>query len=243
MLWKGSRFRFLFTPFMVCFLLAVSALGIVSNAILAHATSQATAVEAQPIKFDQLSSALQLAVTERVHTIDVVAKDNTEKPKLEEPAQALAATQVAAAPSPQPAAPQGCGAARPFIYISAVGMCMHIITVGFEGGAVGTPPNTYQAGWFSSSAALGSGGASFVDGHSPGSFSAIKSVGSGIIITIGLANGQDVNYQVTAIENVPLEQVNMGRVLSSPGLNLMTCNGSPVGNTYSHRFIVYSTRI
>jgi sortase (surface protein transpeptidase) len=231
---KGSRFfTNLFSPFMVCFLLAISALGIVSNTIAANLN-----LETESAKVAVLAAESKPKKTEAKKTAQ-------EKPKAE-PEQAVAPAAAAQPSNPQPAPapqPQGCQAARPFIYVAAVGMCMGIIPVGMDGGAVGTPSNLYQAGWFNQSAYPGGSGSSFIDGHSPGAFSAIKGVGYGTIITIGLPDGQDVNYQVTGIENTPLGQVDMGRILSSPGLNLMTCSGSPMGNTYSHRFIVYSTRV
>ncbi|MDR0591506.1 MAG: class F sortase [Candidatus Nomurabacteria bacterium] len=220
----------LFSPFMVCFLLAISALGIVSNTLAAN-------LNRDPKPIGQPTAITEFKPKEVVK----IEKKQQEEPQAgQAPAQTTAFQPSTSQPAP---VPQGCMAARPFIYIPAVGMCMNIMTVGMDGAAVGTPPNTWQAGWFNGSAPLGSGGASFVDGHSPGAFSAIKGVGYGTVITIGLADGNDINYQVTGIENVPLANVDMGKVLYTPGLNLMTCNGTPVGNTYSHRFIVYSSRI
>ena len=241
---KGSRFYFTLTPLTIL-LLVVSALTVavnvlIANAIAAHGNDQPLTAVVQPLKID-----LSPLTGEQAKAVGNAAKAATDQARKEEAAKLASARQAVSVSPSQPVAAQsqGCAAARPFIYIQSVGLCMHIVAVGLDGEAVGTPTNTYQAGWFNGSAALGSGGASFVDGHSPGSFAAIKRVGYGTIITIGLIGGQDVNYQVTAIQNLPLEQVDMSQVLSSPGLNLMTCNGTPVGNTYSHRFIVYSTSV
>jgi hypothetical protein len=243
---RGGRFYFTFTPFLACFLLALGALGLATNAVITYATEKpvvATA-KAEPT---QMTTSLHTVALKEAESIKQTLKEAADKLEAEKTAaesQKPIVVQASTQHAVSPTQPQGCNAARPFIYIASSGMCMSIISVGLTPeGAVGTPSSLYQAGWYNGSAALGSGGASFVDGHSPGNFSAIKSVGYGTVITIGLANGQNINYQVTGIENVPLAQVNMSKVLSSPGLNLMTCNGSPVGNTYSHRFIVYSSRI
>lgn len=244
---RGSRFYFIPTPFMVCFLLACSALGMVSSAIITQAATMASTEE---VRVPAAQISLAKTGSNQAQIVASVAKTAAEKARQEKVSQEetarltsaqTAATKDKTAPAAQP---QGCAAAPPYIYIAATGMCMHIITVGLTAeGAIDTPSNTFQAGWFNGSAALGGGGTSFVDGHSPGVFTAIKGVRYGTVITIGLANGQEISYQVTGIENIPFEQVDMGRVLSSPGLNLMTCSGTPISNTYSHRFIVYSTRI
>ncbi|MDR0397811.1 MAG: class F sortase [Candidatus Nomurabacteria bacterium] len=246
---NGSRFYFILTPFMVCFLLALSVLGLAANAVITYALSKPTSTSAATVNLD-ISASLHVVANAQAEVVSNNLKEaanELEKERKTAEDQKAANTQTVAQQNVVSARPQpqrGCNAARPFIYIASSGICMSIITVGLTSdGAVGVPPNLYQAGWFNGSAALGSGGASFVDGHSPGGFAAIKGVGYGTVITVGLASGQNINYRVTAIENVPLAQVNMVKVLTSPGLNLMTCSGTQVGNTYSHRFIVYSSRI
>jgi len=152
---------------------------------------------------------------------------------------------VTAAPVVQKLTPPvttGCGASRPYIYIPSVNLCMNIITVGLDAdGRIGTPSNGYQAGWYNQSNYFGTGGTTFLDGHSWGSFGAIKGVYSGTTITIGLPDGRDLNYRVTGTEVIGLDNwvEMMTKALYTPGLNLMTCHGA----NDSQRFIVYSVQI
>jgi len=147
------------------------------------------------------------------------------------------------APATQTIQPRpACGAARPYIYIATTGVCMNIITVGLDvDGRIEVPDNTYQAGWYNGSNWFGTGGTSFLDGHSPGQFSSIKSVDYGTVITIGLPDGRDIGYKVTGTEIIGMDNPTymMEQALYTPGLNLMTCHG-PNDN---QRFVVYSTPI
>lgn len=138
-----------------------------------------------------------------------------------------------------------------WINIPAIGVNTSVITVGLTaGGAVDTPANLWQAAWFNGSARPNSGGAVFIDGHSPGVFQNLGSLGVGSIISLSLADGSVINYQVVANEYTPLSDVKMWRVLSkayggSEGLNIMTCAGTyvPSLGTYDHRTTVFAVKI
>jgi sortase (surface protein transpeptidase) len=69
----------------------------------------------------------------------------------------------------------------------------------------------------------------------------------GDVITIEKGDGKKLNYRVTHTEEVPLDQVDMKKLLlpygsATNGLNLITCSGSYVkaSATYDHRTIVYA---
>lgn len=231
-----STFCRVFSSFTTCSLIAIATLGLASTSAILNYSANAEAYEYDGVGIEAAEDDLRPPLSGQDEATELT-------PEAQKPATATTSTPASApvpvaAPAPQP--PQGCYQPRPFIYIPSVGMCMNIVTVGWDGAAAAAPNNTYQAGWFSDSAPLGStGGASFVDGHSPGLFSAIKGVSYGTIITIGLADGRDVNYQVTGTQIVALGSVDMYSILTTPGLNLMTCHGV----NDSQRFIVYSSRV
>ncbi|MCL2037727.1 class F sortase [Candidatus Saccharibacteria bacterium] len=128
------------------------------------------------------------------------------------------------------------------LIIPKIGLNSPLTTVGMAGGAIDVHPSL--PGRWNGSARPGSNGAVFVDGHNDGIFARLGAlaVGDQIMITNG---GATYTYTVVFTKVAPLESVNMAKALTvyggaKQGLNLMTCAGSPVGNTYSHRLTVYA---
>jgi LPXTG-site transpeptidase (sortase) family protein len=151
---------------------------------------------------------------------------------------------TAATPTPAPAPGR-------YISIPAIGVNARLLNLGLTaGGAVDTPTNLYDAGWYNGSVVPGNSGASFIDGHSPGVFSRLSALGAGSGITVGW-DGQTINYRVTSVQIVALDSVDMATAVygiiggGNHGLNIMTCYGTylPTRGTYSHRVIVYSVRV
>jgi len=128
------------------------------------------------------------------------------------------------------------------LIIPKIGLNSLLTTVGLTGGAIDVHPSL-PARW-NGSARPGSNGAVFVDGHRNGIFAQLGALAVGDQITITSATAT-YTYKVVFTEVTPLESVNMAKALAvyggaAQGLNLMTCAGTPVGNTYSHRLTVYA---
>lgn len=154
------------------------------------------------------------------------------------PAPVLAAGPVA--PRPVPASDR--------VSIPSVGLSARFVTVGTtSGNAIDVHPSL--VGWWNGSAQPGSSGAAFLDGHNPGIFSRLPSVGVGAQISVARATGEVFNYTVVHTEVVPLAGINMNAALSvygggGEGLNLMTCVGTfdRTTSTTDQRLIVYAVR-
>lgn len=121
-------------------------------------------------------------------------------------------------------------------------------------GAMEAPKTTYDAGWYTSSARPGEIGAVVIDGHvlgdgSPGIFGKIKNLKAGDAITIERGDHKQLKYQVQKVETVPVNKVDMAKLLvsvdtSKPGLNLITCGGKfdPKTIHFDSRTVVYAVQ-
>ena len=163
---------------------------------------------------------------------------------------------VAASPSPtaQPTAPAPVLAAQPprpardTLSIPAIGLSAPIVDVGLTAtGAIDVPAR--DVGRWDGSALPGQAGAVFLDGHTPGVFSALHSLRPGHELSV-VWRGQTHTYRVVHTETVLLASLNMRRALTpyggaTHGLNLMTCAGaySPTLGTYDHRLTVYTVQL
>lgn len=165
------------------------------------------------------------------------------------PQQAPTQATVTTIPEPQrPVTPRPSVPVSDTITISSIGVSSSIVPVGK------TPSNAIDVhpslvGWYNRSAAFGTPGAAFLDGHRPGIFTALPKVTIGSIITVQTTGGRTLTYTVVFTETVPLENIDMRKALrpfegASEGLNLMTCVGtySPSTGTTDQRFIVYAVR-
>ncbi len=123
-------------------------------------------------------------------------------------------------------------------------------------GAVDSPHNIYDAGWYNGSARPGSRvGSSLILGHvsgwtAPGVFKNLKKLTAGVQFEIEKGSGEKIKYEVTRIENIPVDQVDMSKVLSTEiagehDVKLMTCGGKYDKNTksFTERTILYAREI
>lgn len=148
----------------------------------------------------------------------------------------------------QPVTPRPSLPASDTITIRSIGLSSRITPVGkTAGNAIDVHPSL--VGWYDRSAAFGTPGAAFLDGHRPGVFTALPKVTIGSIITIQTTAGQTLTYTVAYTESVPLESIDMRKALrpyegATEGLTLMTCVGTynPTTGTTDQRFIVYAVR-
>ncbi len=120
-------------------------------------------------------------------------------------------------------------------------------------GAVDAPNNINDVSWYNEGALPGSdSGASLILGHvqgwtAPGVFKNINKLSVGSIFYVEKGSGETLKYTVTRTEEVPLEELEMGKILSEEvkgehDLKLMTYSGryNSTTETYESRFIVYA---
>ena len=121
--------------------------------------------------------------------------------------------------------------------------------------SIQAPLNVYDAGWYTGSSRPGSIGATFIDGHASGPtreglFAYLDTLVKGDELTVEMGNGDTLKYRVVHVEEVPLEGIDMRKVLlphgtTQRGLNLMTCTGKWLEDkkTYDQRVVVYTEQI
>lgn len=122
-------------------------------------------------------------------------------------------------------------------------------------GAMQAPVNIFDSGWYGASAKPGQAGATVIDAHASGAtreglFAYLDTLTVGDRLSIERGDGQKFTYEVTYTEVVPLETIDMQKLLNthdgvSEGLNLITCTGKwlPDQKTYDHRVTVYTKRV
>ena len=128
-----------------------------------------------------------------------------------------------------------------------------IISVGInEDGALDTPRNIFDVGWYESSGKPGEGKTSLIDGHNGGPhvygvFKKLPDLESGDVITIERGDGVVYNYSVVENNEVALSESDkyMTTALKSPvagkeSLTLISCSGewSQSQGTYLSRQFV-----
>lgn len=200
-----------------------------------------TKTPASAIAVDEPREVTALETPQPLHTLEAHTKQQ-ETPASPQP---IAAAKPAVQQAPPVAAPV---ARTDRLIITAIGLTSPIVPVGK------TPDNAIDVhpslvGWYDRSAAFGTPGAAFLDGHNPGVFRNLPALGIGTPITVERASGEILQYTVVYTETVPLEGIDMRKALrpyngAPEGLNLMTCVGTynPQTGTTDQRFIVYAVR-
>lgn len=140
------------------------------------------------------------------------------------------------------------------VEIEKLGVQGRVMRLGLtRNGAMATPANVHDAGWYDSSSKPGEGGAVLLAAHvhgptKPGIFYNLKKLEAGDIVKITRGDGQVFQYRVVSQEQVAADQVDMSKALlpvtpGKGGLNLITCAGTLKGTTYQDRIIVYTEQI
>ena len=133
--------------------------------------------------------------------------------------------------------------------IPSIGLDSAYTDVGLTSTGAIDVPATIVGRW-NGSAAPGTPGAGFYDGHTPGVFSGLAQLIPGATITVTGADGTSYTYKVVHRETVPLRGIDMRRALrvyggAREGINLMTCAGAydqSLG-TYDARLVIYAVRV
>ena len=124
------------------------------------------------------------------------------------------------------------------------------------GGAVDTPKNIYDTGWYDGGARPGNPvGSSLILGHvsgwtGPGVFKNINKLAIGARFEIEKGTGEKVNYEVTRTEQIVAIEVDMSKILATEvagehDIKLMTCSGRYNKDTksFDDRFVVYGKQV
>lgn len=122
-----------------------------------------------------------------------------------------------------------------------------------KSGAISTPDNIYDTGWYDGSSLPGQSGAMFIYGHvsswtANGIFDNLKKLIAGDSVIITRGDNTTFTYKVVSTQVYPYNNVNMTKVLApiksgTPGLNLMTCTGQVIQGTseFNERLVVFTS--
>jgi sortase (surface protein transpeptidase) len=122
-----------------------------------------------------------------------------------------------------------------------------------QSGAIATPDNIYDTGWYDGSSLPGATGAMFMYGHvsswrAEGIFYNLKKLKPGQLITITTGDNTTYTYKMVSAQVYSYNNVAMNQVLAPinpnvPGLNLMTCTGSVIKGTseFTQRLVVFAS--
>jgi LPXTG-site transpeptidase (sortase) family protein len=144
------------------------------------------------------------------------------------------------------------------LIIGSLGVNANILPMGLvKDNALDAPKTAWDVGWYNKSVLPGTGeGALLIDGHvndqlgKPGVFYGINSLKVGDSMSIERGDGTMYTYSVVQVEQKPLADVDMGKMLRSispgkEGLNLITCGGEydDARGSYDDRVLVYAVRV
>lgn len=140
--------------------------------------------------------------------------------------------------------------------IDRLGLAARIRPMGLNSDkSIQAPKNVNDAGWYMDSAKPGEAGALFIDGHASGSsrlglFAYLDTLEKGDMVRLEKGDGTKLSYQVVHVAVVPLESIDMSKILApypgvEKGLNLMTCTGTWAkdAETLDHRVVVYTEQL
>lgn len=143
-----------------------------------------------------------------------------------------------------------------YISLPSLSLKARIIPVGVDSkGRPRTPAHSYDAGWYNVSSRPGEAGAAVISGMcttpaTNGLFDGVKSMSKGDTVVVERGDGVVVKYAIVSSENVPVDELDMAKVLRpvdvhAPGLNIVICSGTynPKTNDMSGRFVIYAKQI
>lgn len=139
------------------------------------------------------------------------------------------------------------------IRIPDLGVYARIKHTGTDNGAVDAPKNVNDVSWYNESARPGNAiGSSLLLGHvsgwtSAGVFKKIDQLKAGQRFEIEKGSGEKLTYEVTRGERIPLDKVDMSKILGTEvagehDMKLMTCSGKYNKETkqFEERYVVYA---
>lgn len=132
------------------------------------------------------------------------------------------------------------------LIVPSIGLDTSIVGVGVNAaGEMAVPSgNTDNVGWYKYGPKPGQVGSSVLDAHVFAAFEDLRHLKVGSDIIVVTESGQRLRFVVQQSTVYKLSDITSSMLFGRKNdrwLNLITCAGKPVGNTYSHRLIVYST--
>ena len=142
-----------------------------------------------------------------------------------------------------------------YLIIPKLGVKARVMQLGLtKTGALATPSNVFDAGWYNGSAQPGKPGAALIDGHisswsSHGVFYGLKDLRAGDQMQVVRGDGVVITYQVVKAQTYPDTDTDMTAALTpiagTNGLNLISCYGSvkPGSSEFNQRIIVFTKQV
>lgn len=137
-----------------------------------------------------------------------------------------------------------------YITVEGLRVKSRVVRVGTtKEGAVGSPRNINDVGWYENSVVPGQEGSSLLVGHNQGwtargVFADLGTLKPGETIKITYGSGAESSFQVKSVEKVPLDKVDMAKYLTTERktatLFVMSCSGKydKTSDEYQERTIV-----
>ncbi|MEO7904164.1 MAG: class F sortase [Candidatus Saccharimonadales bacterium] len=141
--------------------------------------------------------------------------------------------------------------------IPSISVDANIISLGvLADGSLAAPVTGWDVGWYDQSSLPGADdGALLMDGHvnntlgTPGVFFDLHTVAAGDDIIVERGDGKLITYGVVNVEQKPIAQVDMSRMIKSAtpgkqGLNIITCGGAydHAKQTFVDRILVFAVQ-
>lgn len=153
------------------------------------------------------------------------------------------------APAPAPAAPATAQAVGPAVGVASVAAAAEPVSIRLAGlgvdapvrpvgvdarGGMAVPDDVRSVGWYRFGPAPGAAGSSVLAGHvddrlqGHGAFYRLGELSAGDEVRIGLADGAELRFRVTALERVDKDRLPVQQLFARTGpprLTLVTCGG------------------
>lgn len=131
------------------------------------------------------------------------------------------------------------------LIIPSIGLDTGIDPVGInKKGEMEVPPGSSpNVGWYKGGPKPGQVGSAVLDAHVFAAFRDLRNVRVGDDVIIVTASGQRLRFVAAESTVFRLSELTSAMLFGRGGdrwLNLITCAGQPVGDTYSHRLVVYA---
>lgn len=143
-----------------------------------------------------------------------------------------------------------------YLDIPKLGVHARVLSLGIlNNGALATPNNVFDVGWYNESSLPGQPGVTLIDGHvsswtAHGVFYGIKTLAAGDQIQIERGDGQVITYQVVSHQIYDHNNMDMHTALqpvdpTTTGLNLITCTGDVIPGTseFNERILVQAKQV
>jgi LPXTG-site transpeptidase (sortase) family protein len=143
-----------------------------------------------------------------------------------------------------------------YLDIPELGVHARVLSLGIlASGALATPNNVHDVGWYNSSSQPGQPGAMLLDGHvsswtTNGVFYGIKKLKAGDLMKVTRGDGVAFTYRVVKTQLYDADTVDMNAAVrpitpGKPGLNLITCTGQvkPGTSEFKQRVMVFTEQI